>query len=76
MKYDEWFRQANRAIVSEMAIQKVTQKELAQAVGVDPATMNRKLKDPGLFTDRQFEPKRDKQGDRHNIIQGNAEDAD
>ena len=54
MTSDEWFRQANRAIVSEMAIQKVTQKELAQAVGVDPATMNRKLKDMGKFTTTEF----------------------
>jgi DNA-binding Xre family transcriptional regulator len=37
-----------------MAIQKVTQKELAQAVGVDPATINRKLKDPGKFTTVEF----------------------
>jgi len=54
MKYQDWFRLANRAIVSEMAIQKVTQKELAQAVGVDPATINRKLKDPGKFTTVEF----------------------
>jgi len=54
MEYNEWFRLANRAIVSEMAIQKVTQKELAQAVGVDPATINRKLKDPGKFTTVEF----------------------
>jgi len=54
MKYQDWFRLANRAIVSEMAIQKVTQKDLAQAVGVDPATINRKLKDPGKFTTVEF----------------------
>ena len=54
MKQNDWFRLANRAIVSEMAIQKVTQKELAQAVGVDPATINRKLKDPGKFTTVEF----------------------
>jgi DNA-binding Xre family transcriptional regulator len=54
MEYNEWFRLANRAIISEMAIQKVTQKELAQAVGVDPATINRKLKDPGKFTTVEF----------------------
>jgi len=54
MEYNDWFRLANRAIVSEMAIQKVTQKELAQAVGVDPATINRKLKDPGKFYVTEF----------------------
>jgi len=54
MKYQDWFRQANRAIISEMALQKVTQKDLAEAVGVDPATINRKLKNPGRFTTTEF----------------------
>jgi DNA-binding Xre family transcriptional regulator len=54
MKYQDWFREANRAIIAEMAIQKVTQKDLAEAVGVDPATINRKLKDPGKFTVSDF----------------------
>lgn len=54
MKYNDWFREANRAIIAEMAIQKVTQRELAEAVGVDPATINRKLKDPGKFTTVEF----------------------
>ena len=49
-RYREWFAAVNRAIVAEMAIQKKTQKELADALGVHAATMNRKLKDPGLFS--------------------------
>ena len=49
-KYRLWFAAVNRAIVAEMAIQKKTQKDLAEALGVHAATMNRKLKDPGLFS--------------------------
>jgi len=30
-------------------VQKKTQKHLAEALNVHPATINRKLKDPGLF---------------------------
>jgi len=49
-RYREWFAAVNRAIVAEMAIQKKTQKDLAEALGIHAATMNRKLKDPGLFS--------------------------
>ena len=45
-KYKRWFTSVNRAIVAEMAMQKKTQKQLAQELGIHPATMNRKLKDP------------------------------
>ena len=48
-KYRQWFQSVNRAIVAEMAVQKKTQKHLAEALNVHPATINRKLKDPGLF---------------------------
>ncbi|MGB1944877.1 MAG: helix-turn-helix domain-containing protein [Flavobacteriales bacterium] len=44
----------NRAIVAEMAVQKKTQKDLATALNVHPATINRKLKDPGLFLVGEF----------------------
>ena len=43
-KYKRWFTSVNRAIVAEMAMQKKTQKQLAQELGIHPATMNRKLK--------------------------------
>ena len=49
-KYREWFAAVNRAIVAEMAVQKKTQRKLADELGVHPVTMNRKLKDPGLFS--------------------------
>ena len=49
-KYRQWFELVNRAIRAEMAIQKKTQKDLADELGVHAATMNRKLKDPGLFS--------------------------
>lgn len=49
-QYRKWFELVNRAIRAEMAIQKRTQKDLADALGVHAATMNRKLKDPGLFS--------------------------
>ena len=49
-KYREWFAAVNRAIVAEMAVQKKTQRQLAEELGVHVVTMNRKLKDPGLFT--------------------------
>ena len=49
-KYRQWFTAVNRAIVAEMAVQKKTQKDLAEALSVHAATINRKLKDPGLFT--------------------------
>ena len=48
-KYKRWFTSVNRAIVAEMAMQKKTQKQLAQELGIHPATMNRKLNDPGQF---------------------------
>jgi hypothetical protein len=53
-RFREWFADVNRAIVAQMAIQKVTQKELAEHLGMHAATMNRKLKDPGLFTAGEF----------------------
>ena len=49
-KYREWFAAVNRAIVSEMAVQKKTQKQLADDLGINVVTLNRKLKDPGLFS--------------------------
>ena len=49
-KYRQWFTAVNRAIVAEMAVQKKTQKDLAEALSAHAATINRKLKDPGLFT--------------------------
>ena len=49
-KYRQWFQSVNRAIVAEMAVQKKTQKHLADELGVHAATINRKLKDPGLFS--------------------------
>ena len=49
-KYRQWFALVNRAIIAEMAVQKKTQKDLADALNVHAATINRKLKDPGLFT--------------------------
>lgn len=49
-KYRQWFSSVNRAIVAEMAIQKKTQKTLAEELGVHVVTINRKLKDPGLFS--------------------------
>jgi len=49
-RYREWFASVSRAIVAEMAIQKKTQKDLSEALGIHPTTMNRKLKDPGLFS--------------------------
>lgn len=49
-RYREWFAAVNRAIVAEMAVQKKTQKHLADELGVHAATINRKLKDPGLFS--------------------------
>jgi NADH/NAD ratio-sensing transcriptional regulator Rex len=52
--FRKWFTKVNETIVAQMAIQKVTQKQLAEAVGVDPATINRKLKDPGKFTTGEF----------------------
>ena len=48
--YRQWFAAVNRAIVAEMAIQKKTQKTLAEELGVHVVTINRKLKDPGLFS--------------------------
>jgi DNA-binding Xre family transcriptional regulator len=48
-RYKRWFTSVNRAIVAEMAMQKKTQKQLAQELGIHPATMNRKLKNPGQF---------------------------
>jgi len=48
-KYREWFAAVNRAIVAEMAVQKKTQRKLADELGVHPVTMNRKLKDPGAL---------------------------
>jgi len=53
-KYRQWFSSVNRAIVAEMAVQKKTQKDLATALNVHPATINRKLKDPGLFLVGEF----------------------
>lgn len=44
----------NREITAEMAVQKVTQKDLADTIGIHAATMNRKLKDPGQFTVGEF----------------------
>jgi transcriptional regulator with XRE-family HTH domain len=49
-RYREWFAAVNRAIVAEMAVQKKTQKQLADELGVHAVTINRKLKDPGLFS--------------------------
>ena len=49
-RYREWFTSVNRAIVAEMAVQKKTQKQLAQDLGIHVVTLNRKLKDPGLFS--------------------------
>ncbi len=48
-KYKRWVTAVNRAIVAEMAMQKKTQKDLAEALSIHPVTINRKLKDPGLF---------------------------
>ena len=48
-RYKRWFTSVNRAIVAEMAMQKKNQKQLAQELGIHPATMNRKLKNPGQF---------------------------
>ena len=53
-KHMEWFTSVNRAIVAEMAVQKKTQKELAAELGVHYVTINRKLKDPGLFLIGEF----------------------
>ncbi len=53
-KFRQWFADVNRAIVAQMAVQKVTQKEMADHLGVHAATMNRKLQDPGLFTAGEF----------------------
>ena len=53
-KYRQWFTAVNKAIVAQMAIQKKTQKILADELGIHPATINRKLKDPGLFTTGEF----------------------
>jgi len=33
---------------------KKTQRDLAEELGIHPATMNRKLKDPGLFSTGEF----------------------
>jgi DNA-binding Xre family transcriptional regulator len=48
-KYKRWFTSVNRAIVAEMAMQKKTQKDLAEVLQIHPVTINRKLKDPGTF---------------------------
>ena len=49
-KYRRWFTAVNRAIVAEMAMQKKTQKDMADELGIHPATINRKLKDVGQFS--------------------------
>ena len=48
-KYKRWFTSVNRAIVAEMAMQKKTQKDLAEVLQIHPVTINRKLKDPETF---------------------------
>ena len=53
-RFREWFTDVNRAIIAQMAVQKVTQKMLAEHLNVHAATMNRKLKDMGKFTTTEF----------------------
>ena len=53
-RFREWFKSMNREITAEMAIQKVTQKDLADHISIHAATMNRKLKDPFQFTAGEF----------------------
>ncbi|MDA8959091.1 hypothetical protein N9F11_01585 [Akkermansiaceae bacterium] len=53
-RFREWFAAVNKAIIAQMAIQKKTQRDLAEELGIHPATMNRKLKDPGLFSTGEF----------------------
>tara|TARA_R110002020_G_scaffold120508_4_gene274677 strand:+ start:2061 stop:2294 length:234 start_codon:yes stop_codon:yes gene_type:complete len=53
-RFREWFTAVNQAIVAQMAIQKKTQRDLANELGIHPATMNRKLQDPGLFSTGEF----------------------
>ncbi len=48
-RYKRWVVAVNRAIVAEMAMQKKTQKDMADELGIHPATINRKLKDVEQF---------------------------
>ena len=47
--YNAWLTSLHRAIGAEMAMQKNPQTPLPQELGIHPATMNRKLNDPGQF---------------------------
>jgi hypothetical protein len=75
-RFREWFTDVNRAIVAQMAVQKVTQKMLAEHLNVHAATMNRKLKDPGLFTVGEFGSVCERLGIDPYKTQGYAESAD